>query len=237
MDAAELAARQALIAHARRLGPSGLSAGTSGNLSLRWTRAGTPGLLITPSGVDYAALQPEHLAFMRLEDGRWGGPLKPSSEWRFHLDILRARPEVQAIVHAHPTHATALAVQRRPLPAFHYMVAQAGGRDIRCADYATYGTAELSANALAALQDRHACLLANHGLIATGARLEAAFHLALEVEALARQYLLALATGTPVILPDDEMDRILVAFRHYGANAQNADASGNGQGAPAAAAP
>jgi L-fuculose-phosphate aldolase len=212
--------RAALVAHSLSLSRSGLSAGTSGNLSLRCQLQGVDGLLITPSGVDYASLQPEHLPFMRLADGHWRGPLKPSSEWRFHLDIYRARPEVHAVVHAHPTHATALAVQGRPLPAFHYMVALAGGHDIRCAPYATYGTPELSANALAALQDRRACLLANHGLIAVGPSLPAALALAHEVEGLAQQYLLALASGQPRILPDDEMARVLLAFQGYGANAQ-----------------
>jgi len=222
----EQAPRQAIVAHGLRFAPSGLSQGTSGNLSLRWQRQSADGpvdgLLITPSGVDYAALQPGDIAFLRLDDGRWEGPLKPSSEWRFHRDIYRVRPEVGAVVHAHPTHATALAVQGRGLPAFHYMVAMAGGRDIRCAPYATYGTEALSDHALAALQDRRACLLANHGLIALGAALPTAFGLAVEVEQLAWQYLLALASGTPVILPDDEMDRVLEGFKSYGANAQAA---------------
>lgn len=222
--AAESALRQAIVAHALRFAPSGLSQGTSGNLSVRFHDGQDDGLLITPSGVDYARLQSEHLAFMRLSDATWRGPLKPSSEWRFHRDIYRDKPEVGAVVHAHPTHATALAVQRRGIPAFHYMVAVAGGRDIRCAPYATYGTEELSRHALAALDGRRACLLANHGLIAVAANLPAAFALAVEVEQLAHQYLLALATGTPVVLPDDEMDRVLEAFKGYGANAQAAAA-------------
>jgi L-fuculose-phosphate aldolase len=221
-QATELALRQAIVAHGLRFAPAGLSQGTSGNLSVRWHDGQADGMLITPSGVDYGRLQPEDLAFMRLDDGRWTGPLKPSSEWRFHRDIYRARPEVGAVVHAHPTHATALAVQRRPIPAFHYMVAVAGGHDIRCAPYATYGTEQLSQHALAALADRRACLLANHGLIAVAADLPAAFALAVEVEQLAHQYLLALSTGTPVLLPADEMDRVLLAFRGYGANAQAA---------------
>lgn len=216
----EAALRQDIVDCGRRFAPSGLSQGTSGNLSVRWRMGEHDGLLITPSGVDYGRMSAQDLPFMRLDDGSWSGPLKPSSEWRFHRDIYLARPEVGAIVHAHPTHTTALAVQRRELPAFHYMVAMAGGRDIRCAPYATYGTEALSHNALAALQGRRACLLANHGLIAVGANLDSAFALAIEVEQLAQQYLLALATGTPVILPDDEMDRVLEAFKSYGANAQ-----------------
>ncbi|MEY5100451.1 MAG: hypothetical protein RJA36_3170 [Pseudomonadota bacterium] len=216
--------REAIVEHALRFAPSGLSQGTSGNLSVRWSDDGRDGMLITPSGVDYRRLRPQDLAFVALRDGAWEGPLKPSSEWRFHRDIYAARPELAAVVHAHPTHATALAVQRRAIPAFHYMVAQAGGRDIRCAPYATFGTEELSRNALAALAGRCACLLANHGLIAAGTDLESAFALALEVEQLAQQYLLALGTGQPVVLPDDEMDRVLEAFKSYGAKAQTAGA-------------
>jgi L-fuculose-phosphate aldolase len=222
----EDALRQAIVEHGLRFAPSGLSQGTSGNLSVRWSMPGpdgdVDGMLITPSGVDYTRMQPLDIAFVQLGDGGWHGPLKPSSEWRFHRDIYLARPEVGAVVHAHPTHATALAVQRRPIPAFHYMVAMAGGHDIRCAPYATYGTEALSRNALAALDSRRACLLANHGLIAVGAGLDKAFALAIEVEQLAHQYLLALATGTPVVLPDDEMDRVLEGFRSYGVNAQGA---------------
>ena len=169
-------------------------------------------------------MQPQDVVFMQLSDGAWRGPLKPSSEWRFHRDIYLARPEVGAVVHAHPTHATALAVQRRPIPAFHYMVAMAGGHDIRCAPYATYGTEALSRNALAALDGRRACLLGNHGLIAIGTSLDKAFALAIEVEQLAHQYLLALSTGTPVVLPDDEMDRVLEGFKSYGVNAQGTQA-------------
>lgn len=227
----EAAARDLIVAHARRFAPSGLSQGTSGNLSIRVSVDGQEGMLITPSGVDYNRLEPEELAFMQLKDARWRGPLKPSSEWRFHRDIYLGRPETGAVVHCHPTHATALAVQRRGIPAFHYMVAVAGGHDIRCAPYATYGTEDLSRHALQALAGRRACLLANHGVIATGADMRAAFALTVEVEELARQYLLALNAGQPVILPDDEMDRVLEAFKTYGANAQQ-DRRQTGQAAP-----
>lgn len=213
--------RHAIVHHCRQFAPSGLSTGTSGNISVRCDMAGEAALLITPSGVGYEALRPDDLAHMRL-DGSWTGPLKPSSEWRFHRDIYVARADAGAVVHAHPTHATALAVQRRAIPAFHYMVAAAGGHDIRCAPYATYGTEELSNHALAALQDRQACLLGNHGLIAIGPHLAQAFGLALEVEELSHQYLLALMTGTPVVLDGDEMDRVLEKFKSYGANAQQA---------------
>lgn len=218
----ERALRQSIVEHARRFAPSGLSQGTSGNVSVRWPKAGVDGMLITPSGVDYLQLQAEDIVFMQLHDGAWTGALKPSSEWRFHRDIYRSQAQTGAVVHAHAMHATALAVQRRPIPAFHYMVAVAGGNDIRCAPYATFGTEELSRNALAALDGRSACLLANHGLITTGADLPAAFALAIEVETLAQQYLLALGTGEPVILPDDEMARIVYAFKGYGSQAQSA---------------
>ncbi|MCW8208560.1 class II aldolase [Verminephrobacter aporrectodeae subsp. tuberculatae] len=217
----ETALRQAIVQHCQRLASAGLTQGTSGNISARCAQGDEAGLLISPSGVDYDEMRPESLAWMRM-DGEWSGPLKPSSEWRFHRDIYACRPEAGAVVHAHPTHATALAVQREAIPAFHYMVAVAGGYDIRCAPYATYGTEELSRNALAALVDRRACLLANHGLIAIGADLRRAFALAVEVEALAHQYLLARATGTPTILDIAEMNRVLEKFKSYGANAQTA---------------
>ena len=217
----EHALREGIVHHCRQLASARLSEGTSGNISVRFERQGEAGLLISPSGVDYADLRAESLAWVRM-DGDWHGPLKPSSEWRFHRDIYAARPEAGAVVHAHPVHATALAVQRLPIPPFHYMVAAAGGHDIRCAPYATYGTEELSQHALAALEGRRACLLANHGLIATGSDLRQAFALAIEVETLSHQYLLARSCGEPVMLDADEMDRVLEKFKSYGANAQTA---------------
>lgn len=213
----EAALREAIVATCQQFGPSGLSEGSSGNIGVRLA----DGFLVTPSGVDYAALRPGDIVHMGM-DGRCDHALVPSSEWRFHRDILAARPEVGAVVHAHPTHCVALAVRRVGIPAFHYMVAVAGGNDIRCAPYATYGTEALSANALDALRGRRACLLANHGMIATGASLAQAFALAREVEGLARQYILALTLGGPVLLDDAEMDRVLEKFKSYGANAQAA---------------
>jgi L-fuculose-phosphate aldolase len=144
------------------------------------------------------------------------GPRKPSSEWRMHRDVYRARPAAQAILHAHPVHCAALACLRRPLPAFHYMVAVAGGRDIRCAPYATFGTQDLSDHVLAALEDRRACLMANHGLLCLGSDLRSALALAVEIEALARTYLQCLAVGEPVVLEDAEMERVLEKFKDYG---------------------
>ena len=155
------------------------------------------------------------MVFVRLADGVWDGRRPPSSEWRFHRDLYAARADAGGMAHCHSPHATALACTRRGIPAFHYMVAAAGGADVRCADYATFGSEELSRNALAALVGRRACLLANHGQLALGATVEAAFELAAEVEMLARQYLLALNAG-PVLLDDPEMARVLEKFRTYG---------------------
>jgi len=207
--------RQSIVEAARSLDALGLTQGTSGNVSQRWE----DGLLITPSGLPYARMSPDDIVFMRL-DGTHEHPLKPSSEWRFHRDILAARPEVNAVVHAHPIHCTAFAMCRREIPAVHYMIAAAGGPTVRCAPYATFGTEELSAHALAALEDRTCCLLANHGMIATGPDLEKALWLAVELETLCRQYAVALQVGTPVVLPDDEIARNVEKFKSYGLKAQ-----------------
>ena len=207
--------RQSIVEAPRSLDALGLTQGTSGNLSQRWE----DGLLITPSGLPYARMSPDDIVFMRL-DGTHEHPLKPSSEWRFHRDILAARPEVNAVVHAHPIHCTAFAMCRREIPAVHYMIAAAGGPTVRCAPYATFGTEELSAHALAALEDRTCCLLANHGMIATGPDLEKALWLAVELETLCRQYAVALQVGTPVVLPDDEIARNVEKFKSYGLKAQ-----------------
>jgi len=170
-------------------------------------------LLVTPSGVPTESLKPEDIVRMSF-DGEWkaASGLKPSSEWRIHRDLLRARGDVGAVVHAHSLSATALATLRRDIPAFHYMVAVAGGDSIRCASYATFGSEELSQNALAALEGRKACLLANHGMVACGADLGDAFHLAVEVERLAETYRRALQVGEPVLLPREEMERVLRKF-------------------------
>jgi L-fuculose-phosphate aldolase len=206
--------RQGIIRAAREMNAIGLNQGTSGNISARCENR----MLITPSGVDYAELAPEDIAAMPL-DGTYGahqGPLAPSSEWRMHLDITMARPEVGAIVHAHATFATTLACCRREIPACHYMIAASGGPTIRCADYATFGTAELSAAALEALEGRTCCLLANHGMLATGPDLAKAMWLAVELETIAKQYYYALAIGGPVVLPDAEIARVVRLFEDYG---------------------
>jgi L-fuculose-phosphate aldolase len=211
VDDAEYALRKAIIDTCLAMNRGGLNQGTSGNVSARWQK----GLLITPSGIVYDALSPEDIVFLAM-DGTPAGPHKPSSEWRFHRDILKARKDVNAIVHAHPVHCTAVAICRKDIPAVHYMIAAAGGPTVRCAPYATFGTEELSKNAVAALTDRLACLLANHGLIACGANLRKALWLAIEMETLARQFILAQAAGEPVVLPDEEIARCVELFRGYG---------------------
>ena len=207
----EQALRQQIVATALRMNEIKINRGTSGNVS---ARSGA-GFLVTPSGVAYEETTPEDIAFVTLA-GNAGGPRQPSTEWRFHRDIYVARPAVGAIVHAHSTFATTLACLGRGIPAFHYMVATAGGTDIRCAEYATFGTQELSDRALAALERRNACLLANHGMIAVGASLASALALAVEVEALAEQYWRALQIGTPNVLSDREMEAVLEKFQAYG---------------------
>lgn len=206
--------RLAIVVHARALNELGINQGTSGNLS---ARCGTA-ILITPSGVPYEAIEPGMIARMPImsEDGASTGPLPPSSEWRFHRDIMRARPDVGAIVHTHAPFATALAMLRKPIPAAHYMIAAFGGPNIRCTAYAPFGTQELSDLAVAGLADRHGVLLGSHGMITTGANLEQALWRAVELEALAKMYHMALALGTPVILPDDEIARLVERFRTYG---------------------
>jgi L-fuculose-phosphate aldolase len=208
----ERAARQSLIDHCCAMNASGLSLGKSGNASLRWGE----GLLITPTGRAYDRLQPEDIVFLEADGHCPPGQLLPSSEWRFHCDILRSRPDTNAVVHAHSTYATALACLGEGIPAFHYMVAVAGGDDIPCADYATFGTPELSENLLRSLQGRRACLMANHGQVATGPTLADAYALALEVENLARQFTLARSLGQTRNLSTAEMTRVVEKFRTYG---------------------
>jgi L-fuculose-phosphate aldolase len=202
--------RVALIEAARAMAGLGINQGSAGNISVRAGEA----MLITPSAIPYDDMTPEMVALMKLEGeyGAWEGPKRPSSEWRFHLDILRARPEIGAIVHTHAPHATAIAMTRRDIPPCHYMITRFGGGTVRCAPYALFGTAELSAVALAALEGRTACLLANHGFIATGATLEAAMTAAVELEALAKQYILAVSLGGPVLLTDAEIEAALEQF-------------------------
>jgi L-fuculose-phosphate aldolase len=205
------ALRQAIIDTCRAMNASGINQGTSGNVSARVEG----GLLITPTGVPYDVLTPDMICEMDLEGGYRGERL-PSSEWRMHVDILRERPEAQAVVHAHPTYATALACLRQEVPAFHYMVAAVGGPSLRCSDYATFGTRALSEVMLAAMRDRAACLLANHGMICFGPSLDKALWLAVEIEAMCRQYAVARTLGEPVLLDADEMARVGRRFKSYG---------------------
>lgn len=206
---------QSIVDAVRLLAERGLNQGASGNVSLR----GEGGFTITPSGVSADVLRPDQLVRMDM-DGAWSGAWKPSSEWRFHRDIYAARPDAHAVVHCHSPAATALAVLGKTLPAFHYMVAIAGGVDVRCAPYATFGTQELSDAALAALTDRRACLLGHHGMISIGKDLAQAVDIAVEVEFLADLYLRLLPLGEPPVLPAAEMAVVLEKFKSYGANAQ-----------------
>lgn len=205
--------RLALCAAMRVLIADGLTRGTAGNLSVRSAN----GMLITPSGVRPELLTPSGIVALGIDGTVPDGGGKPSSEWRFHRDIYASRCEVQAVVHVHSPYATALACQRRGIPAFHYMIAVAGGDSVRCSDYATFGTQALSDAALVALADRRACLLANHGQIAIGTTLAEALALAGEVEELARQYQLASSTGVPVLLGARDMSAVMEQFKGYGA--------------------
>lgn len=208
--------RRDIVAACLWINSSGLNPGTAGNISVRHGDS----MLISPSGVPYEQLEPEDIVAMTLT-GEYGayeakGNNIPSSEWRFHLDIMRARSDVGAIVHTHSLYATTLGCCRKDIPAVHYMIAAAGGPSIRCSDYATYGTAELSTAALKALEGRTCCILANHGMIATGPNLAKAQWLAVELETIAKQYYLTLCIGGPVLLPDDEIERVKERFKSYG---------------------
>ena len=204
------ALRENLVAVARRMNASGLNQGTSGNLSVRCPE----GLLITPSSLPYEDMGPSDLVAINWQ----GQPLqdggrRPSSEWRLHADVLAARPELGAVLHCHPIHGTALACHDKGIPPFHYMTAVAGGDDIRCAPYATFGTEELSRLAVEAMAGRQACLLARHGLVSAGESLDQALRIAVEVETLARMYLQALQLGEPPLLNSSQMQAVHAQFR------------------------
>jgi len=203
--------RQSIIDACRSMNALDINQGTSGNISLRHNT----GLLITPTSVPYETMQPEEIVFMDL-DGSFDPAQRPSSEWRFHLDILKARPEINAVVHAHPPYSTILAIMGLEIPPIHYMIAVAGGDTIRCAPYATFGTQELSEHAVRALEGRLACLLEHHGMMAVGPSLAEAMWLAVEVETLARQYHGCLQIGTPRLLPKAEIKNVLSRIAGYG---------------------
>jgi L-fuculose-phosphate aldolase len=203
--------RQSIVDACRSMNTLAINQGTSGNISLREG----DGMLITPTSMPYDAMTAEDIVEMRF-DGRVVGNGRPSTEWRFHLAILASRSEVHAIVHAHPTYCTTLAIMQRGIPPIHYMVAAAGGDSIRCAPYATFGTEELSANAVEALKDRKACLLAHHGMIALGGDLAGAMWLAVEVETLAHQYINCLQLGEPPLLSSEEIRNVADRMENYG---------------------
>lgn len=204
--------RRAIVAACRGMNALGINQGKSGNVSVR-VRGG---FLLTPSGMAYDAMKPSDIVYMKLDGSIPKGQREPSSEWRFHRDIFATRDDANAIVHTHAMFATTLACLHKDIPAFHYMVAKAGGDSIRCAPYATFGTQKLSDHAIKALDDRKACLLANHGMIVLSETLDDAVSLAVEVETLAAQYWRALQVGKPKILSKAEMRRVLKKFETYG---------------------
>lgn len=206
-----------IVEAGRRMNALRINQGTSGNISARVAE----GVLITPSGVPLDDMDAKDLVVADLRGAVRDGRLRPSSEWRLHCDILRERSEICAVVHAHAMYCTALACLGRNIPAFHYMVAVAGGDSIRCAPYATFGTQALSDNVVAALDGRRACLMANHGMVAVGATVRQALALALEVETLAAQYWHALQVGTPNLLTREEMEIVLEKFSNYGQQARS----------------
>ena len=203
--------RQAIIDACRRMNALGINQGTSGNISVRHEE----GMLVTPTSVPYDSMVPDEIVFMGM-DGSFAAGQRPSSEWRFHLDIMRSRDEVNAVVHAHPTYATILSIMGLEIPPIHYMVAVAGGDNIRCSPYATFGTPELSAHAVSALEGRMACLLGHHGMIAVGPSLARALWLAVEVETLARQYHGCLQIGKPPLLSKAEIELVRKKMAGYG---------------------
>ena len=203
--------REAIIAACLEMNRSGINQGTSGNISVR----DGDGMLITPTSLPYNEMTVDDIVWMGFDGARDGGR-RPSSEWQFHLDIMKAKPEVGAIVHAHPTAATTLSIMEKSIPPLHYMIAICGGSDIRCAPYATFGTKELSESALKALEGRSACLLGHHGMIATGNSLSKAMWLAVEVETLAKQYLGCLPFGEPPLLSEEEIQNVISRMAGYG---------------------
>lgn len=211
MNPVERALREELVQTCRDMARLGVAKGTSGNVGVRHG----DGFLVSPTGVAYDRMTPEQVVQMRW-DGSFDGDTLPSSEWRFHRDILYQRGEFNAVVHTHSMYATTLSIMGRGIPAIHYKIAAAGGADIRCAPYATFGEQALSDHALAAIAGRKACLLAHHGVIAAETTLERALGLAVTVEELAQQYLLCLPLGEPPVLDADEIARVITKYRSYG---------------------
>jgi len=208
----ESSLREGLVEHALMMSDSGLSAGKSGNLSVRYNDS----VLITPTGIDYTHLSAEDIVRIDFNGNALSGNLKPSSEWHFHCATYKARDDIHAIVHTHSNFCTALACTERSIPAFHYMVAEFGGDSVPCAEYATFGTEELASNAVSALKGTNACLLAHHGAICVGETIKVAYERAANLEALASQYCEALKIGGVKILGHEEMQRVINKFRTYG---------------------
>ena len=210
--------RKKIIEFSLKLNTTNLSPLRSGNISIRINEDDEDGYLITPSGKKYENLKPEDIVFMPFNKKNESFNEKdknPSSEWKFHHDIYKNKKEAKAIVHAHSPNATAVSSHGKPVPPFHYMVALAGGEDIKCANYATFGTKELSNNVIKALENRKACLMSNHGQVAFGNNLEEAFELALEIENICHQYIIALKIGDPKILSFEEMKKVLEKAKNY----------------------
>ena len=213
--ATELDIRRDIIAACLEMNALGLNQGTSGNISAQYEDR----MLISPSATPYKQMQPDMVAALDLSGAMptsWDGPLKPSTEWRFHWLAMKNRADVTAVVHAHPPYATALSILHKPIPACHYMIAAFGGMDVRVADYSTFGSPELAQHVMVALEQRYACLMANHGIVATGIGLEQAMWRAGELEAIARQYHLALQIGQPQLLSEADIDATKLMFKGYG---------------------
>ena len=212
--------KEEVIKFAQKLNSTNLSPLRSGNVSVRTTINNIEGFLITPSGIKYELLKETDVVFLELNKEYdflkiFNSGLNPSSEWRFHQDIYLKKKEAKAIVHAHSPHATAVSAHGKSIPAFHYMIALAGGEDIKCSEYATFGTKELSDNVINALTNRSACLMSNHGQVAFGKNLEQAFELAQEIENICHQYTIALKLGQPKILSFEEMKKVLDKAKNY----------------------
>jgi len=222
MKHAEETLRAQIVAACLELNSSGINQGTSGNISARFEGR----MLISPSATPYDDLTSDMIASVALDDtsGAYDGPLKPSTEWRFHQKLLVDRDDAAVVVHAHPTYCTALAISRREIPACHYMIAAFGGNNVRCAGYATYGTEELAALTMQAMQERTACLLANHGMVVVGESMAKAMWRAVELETIAKQYCLSMPLGGPVLLSDAEIDETLKGFATYGLREGNGSA-------------
>ena len=211
----DVKSKEEIIKFAQKLNSTNLSPLRSGNISLKTQNNNEAGFLITPSGKKYDSLKADDIVFVSLE-GRYDEKgLQPSSEWRFHKDIYLKKADAKAVVHAHSLHATAVSTHNKDIPAFHYMIALAGGDNIKCAKYATFGTQELSDNIIEALENRKACLMSNHGQVAYGDNLNSAFELAEEVENICHQYINAIKLGEPKILSSSEMDVILEKVKNY----------------------